>query len=67
MSERPVKTTKERCDSMLHALLGNAHVIELWWTTPNKAFNDETPAVVFDRDDRLVYNYLVGFCSGGYY
>lgn len=59
--------TKQKCDVMLQALLGNKEVIVKWWNTPNKAFNDETPIEVFERDEQLVFKYLASQCSGSYY
>ena len=52
-------------DRMLLSLIGRVELVEQWWNSPNKSFDDQTPYSVYlsGEDGRLkVYNYVAGFC-----
>lgn len=55
--------TKKRLDVLVEALVGKEYT-DVWWYSPNKAFNNQNPA---DVDINLVRDYLVWhcFCAGG--
>jgi hypothetical protein len=56
------------CDQMLMAMIGRQELVESWWQSPNKAFEDATPDAVWDVDPMLVVRYLMGHTySGSYY
>ena len=51
------------CDRLIEALVGK-DLIGRWWASPNKAFENRTPAVVFEEDPRAVYEYLMWHAYG---
>lgn len=55
--------TKQRLDMLVEALVGKEYV-DVWWYSPNKAFDNQKPA---DVDLNLIRDYLVWhcFCAGG--
>ena len=55
---------KKRCDALLIALTGSHELVKSWWDSPNKAFNNELPSVVFEKDETVVYQYLMNMSSG---
>lgn len=48
--------TSELRHSVLLSLLGSERLVEVWWHTPNLAFNSLRPA---DVDEELVDRYLL--------
>ena len=54
-------------EHLLGALLGNQSLVEQWWTTANRAFDDQRPADVWDMDPDRVLKYLVhaAYVGGG--
>jgi hypothetical protein len=59
MSNTPNKETI--CNKMLLSLLGSETLIELWWLSPNKAFDGRTPENVFKEDPNSVIEYIYQF------
>ena len=55
---------RKRCDALLTALLGK-NLVDNWWKSPNKAFCDDTPEVIFAVAPRTVYNYLMKYYDAG--
>lgn len=54
----------ERLNPLILAMVGSDAMAAKWWTSPNKAFNNECPCYVeFD----IVRDYLVwhAYCAGG--
>jgi hypothetical protein len=49
---------KKRCNDLLLALVGSELLREVWWTSANKGFDDQTPADVFEKNPLAVYNYI---------
>jgi len=41
-------------------------LVDLWWSSPNKAFDEETPQTVWLKDYVKVYNYLMHHADGGW-
>lgn len=56
---------KQRAQALLTALLGSK-LVETWWNTPNKAFDNRTPAGIWIEDYLKVYNYLMQNAGGGW-
>jgi hypothetical protein len=56
----------EKYDKILYALLGSQELVQKWWASPNRAFNEITPIEMWDRDKDRVKNYLLGQLSGDY-
>jgi hypothetical protein len=56
----------EKYDKILYALLGSQELVQKWWASPNRAFNEITPIEMWDRDKDRVKNYLLGQLSGEY-
>lgn len=48
--------TEEKLKPVLMALLGSEDLIERWWTSPNKAFDNKPPR---DVELRKVADYLL--------
>jgi hypothetical protein len=59
--------SKKQCDEMLFAMLGNKDLVNKWWSSPNKAFNNQTPFLVYCTDPQIIKDYLIWhcFCAGG--
>lgn len=52
------------CERMVEALVGKQHA-QLWWSSRNKAFGNETPFVAYELNPDQVYDYLAWHCYGG--
>ena len=50
--------TREECNALLAAMLGNSLAQDMWWRAPNKHFCGDTPEQIFSVSPRLVLNYL---------
>jgi len=48
-------------NGMLMGMLGSDALIERWWNSPNKAFDDKCPV---DVDQDKVVHYLMFHCFG---
>lgn len=48
-------------NTLLFSLLGSHELLESWWTSPNKGFNDKCPKDVSDEE---VKEYLERHCYG---
>ena len=48
-------------NTLLFSLLGSHELLEGWWTSPNKGFNDKCPK---DVPDEEVKEYLERYCYG---
>jgi hypothetical protein len=48
-------------NTLLFSLLGSHELLESWWTSPNKGFNNKCPKDVSDEEVR---NYLERYCYG---
>ncbi len=57
---------KEKLNTILLALLGSEDLVERWWTSPNKAFNNQSPNSMLDTDPKVVKAYLLGQINGDY-
>ncbi len=57
----------DKYNRILHALLGSQELVQKWWASPNKAFDEMTPYEMLDRDKDRVKNYLLAQLSGEYY
>jgi len=44
---------------LLVSLLGRPELVALWWSTPNRAFDNKCPQ---DVDENLVKSYLESHC-----
>jgi hypothetical protein len=56
---------KQRTQVLLTAMLG-LKLVDSWWSSPNKAFDGETPANVWVKDYLKVYNYVMHNADGGW-
>lgn len=51
--------TREQCDTLLLSLFPDQpHLIEKWWSSPNKAFDMLTPLQMLEEDSLRVVKYL---------
>jgi hypothetical protein len=54
----------------LMALLGRRDLVERWWSTPNQAFEMDTPETVWCRSPEgpdIVRRYIAQFLYGDYF
>lgn len=56
---------KQRSVALVIAMVGK-DLADKWWSSPNKAFNDMTPAGQWIKDHESVYNYLMRHSEGGW-
>ena len=56
----------DKYDRILHSLLGSEELVQKWWESPNKAFDELTPNEMLNRDEDQVKNYLLAQLSGDY-
>ena len=56
----------DKYNRILHALLGSNELVQKWWSSPNKAFDDMTPNEMWDKDKDRVKNYLLAQLNGDY-
>lgn len=62
--------TKNRLDLLLFLLLGSTDLVQQWWVSPNKAFDDRMPKDVYYQDPngrQEVSDYISAFAMGGTY
>jgi hypothetical protein len=57
----------DKYNRILHALLGSQELVQKWWASPNKEFDEMTPIEMLNRDKDRVKNYLLAQLSGEYY
>jgi len=58
---------REGCERMLDTLFPqNPELATKWWSTPNRAFNMQTPEDVMKNNSHLVFNYLWSHMGGDY-
>lgn len=57
---------KEKCNVILKSTVGE-HLIERWWNSSNKGFNDQKPIDVWETNHEKVYTYLRKQLGGEYY
>ena len=57
-----IEDLKLRCDLLLVSLVGEK-LVEKWWQSYNKFFED-TPANVFLSDPNRVYDYIIPHVDG---
>ena len=56
----------DKYDRILYSLLGSQELVQKWWASSNKAFDEMTPIEMWDRDEARVKNYLLAQLSGDY-
>jgi hypothetical protein len=61
MNDKKEYVLKQRSVALVIAMVGKDRA-DLWWDTPNKAFDDRTPAGMWIEDYQKVYMYLM--CEG---
>ena len=52
------KTLKETLDEMLFSMLGDEELMDIWWHSPNKAFENKVPNFVYEIDPQKVLSYV---------
>jgi hypothetical protein len=58
--------TPDKYNRILYSLLGSDELVQKWWSSPNKAFDDITPIEMLNRDETMIKNYLLAQLSGDY-
>jgi hypothetical protein len=58
------QTVHSKCDELLVAMLGKKELVNLWWTSPNKAFGNNTPNFAYDQSPTEVLGYLNSHAHG---
>ena len=49
---------KAKCDRILEAVVG-PNAVDIWWSSPNRAFDMRPPKEMFLEDHKRVYRYLL--------
>ena len=49
---------RKRCEFLVIAMVGK-ELAEKWWNSPNKAFDGDTPEMMYSIDPSRVYAYLM--------
>ena len=55
-----------RLNLVLLSLLGSHELVNQWWKSNNKAFDNETPENMFAKQPERVINYVKSQLSGDY-
>lgn len=55
-----------RLNLMLLSLLGSHEMVNRWWVSKNKAFDNESPSDMLEKDPQRVINYVKGQLNGDY-
>lgn len=55
-----------RLNRLLLALLGKEDLVDLWWESPNKAFDLKTPKEMLAIHPERVIQYIVGQFNGDF-
>jgi hypothetical protein len=59
---------KSTLNEILLQLLGSRELVELWWSSPNKAFDGEIPDdLLHSSRHQEVVKYILAQVSGDYY
>ena len=56
----------DKYDRILYSLLGSQELVQKWWSSSNKAFDDISPIEMLNRDEARVKKYLLAQLSGEY-
>ena len=56
----------DKYNRILYALLGSNELVQKWWASSNKAFDDMTPSEMWNKDKDRVKNYLLAQLNGDY-
>jgi len=56
----------DKYDRILYALLGSNELVQKWWSSPNRAFDDISPIEMWNRDKDRVKKYLLAQLNGEY-
>ena len=64
-SEQQIQIWKQRSNALLIALVGE-NLVDAWWNSKNKAFDNRTPAGQWIEDPESVYDYLMNHSGGDY-
>ena len=60
MISKPV--LRQMCDVLVIALVGKKYSKD-WWNSPNKAFDNKTPEVMWTVEPYRVYEYLMHYAD----
>lgn len=55
-----------RLDEILFSLLGNKDLVELWWNSKNRAFDNHTPYEMYLENPSRVKQYILGHFNSDY-
>jgi hypothetical protein len=61
---QPKTLIKNDIDQLLLAMLGRYELVDMWWYSSNKAFDNQTPEEVYQSGEEgrwKVYNYVVHY------
>lgn len=58
-----IQIMRNRCEVMILSMVGKDYT-NVWWNSPNKAFQGKTPNEVFETDPERVYDYVIGHING---
>lgn len=56
----------EEAQILLYSMLGNVDLVNQWWNTPNKGFDDKRPNEIWEKNPDRVLKYLNLCAYGGW-
>jgi hypothetical protein len=57
---------KQQCDNILLALLGSQELVDNWWRGNNKAFDNNAPISIYEKNPMRIKEYLFAQVGGEY-
>ena len=51
---------------LLYSMLGDKDLVQAWWNTPNKGFDNKLPITVWGSNPDIVMSYLYTCAEGGW-
>ena len=57
------ETMRARCEALITAMVGK-ELAPKWWTSPSRAFGDDTPEQIYSVAPSAVYAYLMRSADG---
>ncbi len=54
-------SVKRKLNVCLFAMLGSDELVDKWWVSPNLAFENKTPAEIFEVNQKNVIDYVLSY------
>lgn len=60
---------RSQLNRLLYSLLGDRRLVDQWWDSANKAFDNKTPNEIYwsgEQGRQQVADYILQFCGGAF-